>query len=108
MSIENPTTFHDCVERPSGDELRLMFSERGGTSVRSADETNQKSDHVTALIGSEVVDQRRDRSRATLVGKIVTFGGRILRAETAAIAVSALLQTPLGDLQLVMESVPER
>jgi len=99
MSIENPTTFHDCVERPSGDELRLMFSERGGTSFAAADETNQKSDHVTALIGSEggwtneEIDQARDAG-----WKIVTFGGRILRAETAAIAVSALLQHRFGDL----------
>jgi 16S rRNA (uracil1498-N3)-methyltransferase len=99
MDIDNPTALHDFVERPGGDEVRLMFSERGGTSLAAASETNQKSDHVTALIGSEggwtneEIDQARDAG-----WKIVTFGGRILRAETAVIAVSVLLQHRFGDL----------
>ncbi|HEX7721577.1 MAG TPA: 16S rRNA (uracil(1498)-N(3))-methyltransferase [Pyrinomonadaceae bacterium] len=101
MDIENPTAFHDFVEWPTVDELRLMFSELGGTSLAAAvGETNQKSDGVTALVGSEggwtneEIDQARDAG-----WKIVTLGGRILRAETAAIAVSALLQHRLGDLK---------
>src|SRR2546430_4359392 len=50
MDIEDPTVFHDFVERPTGDELRLMFSERAGTSLAAAvGETNQKSDNVTPL-----------------------------------------------------------
>jgi len=98
MDIEDPTAFDDFVGRPTGDELRLMFSERAGTSLAAAGETNQKSDRVTALVGSEggwtneEIDQARDAG-----WKIVTLGGRILRAETAAIAVSALLQHRLGD-----------
>jgi len=54
---------------------------------------------LTALVGSEggwtseEIDQARDAG-----WKIVTLGGRILRAETAAIAVSALLQHRFGDL----------
>lgn len=99
MDIENPAAFDDLVERPSDDELQLMFSERDGVSLAAAGEANKKSDRVTALIGSEggwtneEIDQARD------VGwKIVTFGGRILRAETAVIAVAALLQNRFGDL----------
>ena len=101
MDIENPTAFHDFVERPIGDELRLMFSERGGASLAAAaGETSQKCDGVTALVGSEggwtneEIDQARDTG-----WKIVTLGGRILRAETAAIAVSALLQHRFGDFK---------
>jgi 16S rRNA (uracil1498-N3)-methyltransferase len=100
MNIENPTAFHDFVDRPSGDELRLMFSERGGASLATAvGERSEKSDPVTALIGSEggwtneEIDQARDAG-----WKIVTFGGRILRAETAVIVVAALLQNHFGDL----------
>lgn len=97
MDVENPSAFHDFVERPGGDELRLMFSERGGVSLAAAG--NQKSDPVTALVGSEggwtneEIDQARDAG-----WKIVTLGGCILRAETAAIAVAALLQNRFGDL----------
>jgi 16S rRNA (uracil1498-N3)-methyltransferase len=97
MDVENPSAFHDFVERPGGDELRLMFSERGGESLAAAG--NQKSDPATALVGSEggwtneEIDQARDAG-----WKIVTLGGRILRAETAAIVVSALLQNRFGDL----------
>jgi 16S rRNA (uracil1498-N3)-methyltransferase len=99
MDIENPTAFHDFVERPGGDELRLMFSERGGASLVAAGETDKQRDSITALVGSEggwtdeEIDQARDND-----WKIVTLGGRILRAETAVIAVSALLQHRFGDL----------
>jgi 16S rRNA (uracil1498-N3)-methyltransferase len=101
MDIENPSAFHDFVERPGGDELRLMFSERGGAALETAvGDTDKRRDSVNSLVGSEggwtdeEIDQARDAG-----WKIVTLGGRILRAETAAIAVSALLQHRFGDLQ---------
>jgi len=99
MDLENPTAFHDFVERPGGDELRLMFSERGGTSLAAVGETNQKGDGVTALVGSEGGWTNEEIDQARAAGwKIITLSGRILRAETAAIAVSALLQHRFGDL----------
>ncbi len=55
---------------------------------------------MTALVGSEggwsdeEIEQRRARDF-----HVVTLGGRILRAETAAIAVTALLQHLFGDLE---------
>ncbi|HBB95210.1 MAG TPA: 16S rRNA (uracil(1498)-N(3))-methyltransferase [Blastocatellia bacterium] len=99
MDIENPTAVHDFVERPGGNELRLMFSERGGTSLAAAGETNQRSDSVTALVGSEGGWTNEEIDQVRNAGwKIVTLGGRILRAETAAIAISALLQHRFGDL----------
>ena len=77
-----------------------MFSERGGTSLAAAiGETDEIHETVTALVGSEggwtgeEIDQARDAD-----WEIVTLGGRILRAETAAIVVAALLQHRFGDL----------
>src|SRR5437868_7707802 len=67
MEIENPIAFDDFLKRPKGDELHLMFSERGGTSLAAAvGETNQKSDCVTAMVGSEGgwTDEEIDHSRA--------------------------------------------
>jgi len=73
----------------------LLFSERGGHGLGQMD-----TDAVTAIIGSEGgwSDEELDQARAAGV-QIVTLGGRILRAETAAITAAALLQHRLGDLK---------
>ena len=73
----------------------LFFSERGGHGL-----TQTKTDQITAIIGSEGgwSDEELDEAR-TAGAEIVTLGGRILRAETAAIAVAALLQHRFGDLK---------
>jgi len=101
MEIENPIAFDHFVERQKVDELRLMFSERSGTALAAAaGETDERRGRVTALVASEggwtdeEIDQAREAS-----WKIVTLGGRILRAETAAIVVAALLQHRFGDLK---------
>ena len=57
------------------------------------------SQSVTALVGSEGgwSDEEIEQA-ASQDFRIVTLGGRILRAETAAITVTALLQYLFGDL----------
>ena len=74
-----------------------MFSERGGNSL--ADRMAERSS-VTAIVGAEGgwTDEEIERARAA-GWRIVTLGGRTMRAETAAIAVAALLQHALGDLR---------
>jgi len=80
------------------DSLRLLFSERGGESINSIKETNPST--IAALVGSEGGWSDDEIDGAKLQGwKIVTLGGRILRAETAGIAVMALLQNHYGDLR---------
>jgi 16S rRNA (uracil1498-N3)-methyltransferase len=76
-------------------ESCLLFSERGGEGL-----TQIETDQITAIIGSEGgwSDEELDQARAA-GARIVTLGGRILRAETAAIAVAALLQHRFGDLK---------
>jgi 16S rRNA (uracil1498-N3)-methyltransferase len=72
----------------------LMFSERGGHGL------TQIGNAVTAIVGSEGgwSDEELDQAR-TAGAHIVTLGGRILRAETAAIAAAAILQHRFGDLK---------
>ena len=72
----------------------LLFSERGGHGLTQID-----TDALTAIIGSEGgwSDEELDQARAAGV-QIITLGGRILRAETAAITAAALLQHRFGDL----------
>ena len=82
------------------DALRVMFSEREGRSLRDAIESESLEKRpLIALVGSEGgwTDEEIALTRNT-GWKIVTLGGRTLRAETAAIAVVTLLQHRLGDL----------
>jgi 16S rRNA (uracil1498-N3)-methyltransferase len=54
---------------------------------------------MTTLIGSEGGWSDEEIAGARAAGwNVVTLGGRTLRAETAAIAVTALLQHLFGDL----------
>ena len=73
----------------------FLFSERGGHEL-----TQVETDEVTAIIGSEGgwSDEELEEARAA-GAQIVTLGGRILRAETAAITAAALLQHRFGDLK---------
>jgi len=79
--------------------LGIMFSERGGTAFDSL-KVHDGVSAVTALVGSEGgwSDEEIAAARARNF-QIVTLGGRILRAETAAITVTVLLQHRFGDLR---------
>ena len=74
----------------------LMFSEREGQALN----TDLRMNFVTAVVGSEGgwSDEELDQARAAQI-PIVTLGGRVLRAETAAIAAAVLLQHLYGDLK---------
>jgi len=78
--------------------LGIMFSERGGAAFDSLTEHAGVS-AVTALVGSEggwseeEIEAARGRNF-----QVVTLGGRVLRAETAAITAAVLLQHLFGDL----------
>ena len=76
--------------------LGVMFSERGGVAFESLPATTS----ITALVGSEGgwTDEEIEAARARNF-HIVTLGGRVLRAETAAIAVTVLMQHRFGDLR---------
>jgi len=78
----------------------LMFAERGGESLNSAlDSLSAGSRTLVALVGPEGGWETSEIDAARAHGwRIVTLGGRTLRAETAAIAVATLLQHRRGDL----------
>ena len=81
-------------------EIGLMFSERGGKSLSQTSRSAAKdSKMIAAAIGPEGgwTDDEIDLARAH-GWNVVTLGGRTLRAETAAIAIVALLQHLFGDL----------
>ena len=90
--ISTPVAFESVI----GDDSCLMFSEREGQALNT--DLNLKS--VTAIVGSEGgwSDEELERARQAGV-RVVTLGGRVLRAETAAIATAVLLQHLYGDLK---------
>lgn len=88
--------------RGGNDEtLRLLFSERGGASLDEICKTNAPSvASVFALVGSEGGWTDEELTHAHEAGwRLVTLGGRTLRAETAAIVAATLLQHRFGDLR---------
>src|SRR5678816_104973 len=88
--ISLPVAFETALEG-----VGVMFSERGGEPFESLTGAGA----MTALVGSEGgwADEEIEAARARDF-HIVTLGGRILRAETAAIAVTVLMQHRFGDL----------
>ena len=92
--ISTPFAF-DSVLANAKNDLHVMFSERDGGPLSAL----TPSQSVTALVGSEGGWSDEEIEQARGQGfHIITLGGRILRAETAAISVTALMQYLFGDL----------
>ena len=99
--VGEPQPFSTLVIETRASPARFMFSERDGRSLAQAAETQVTSvESLTALVGSEGgwTDEELDLGRNN-GWEIITLGGRTLRAETAAITVTALLQHLFGDLK---------
>lgn len=82
------------ADRSEGDGL-ILFSERDGKGFSDI----KASKKITAVIGPKGGwDDSELQSARDNDFTIVTFGGRILRAETASIAMSTILQHRFGDV----------
>lgn len=93
MAISEPTNFADFLANNS--ENSILFTERDGTTLPG----KVSGKKITAIIGPE---GGWDDSELSLAKEkevhIVTLGGRIMRAETAAISIPTILQNQFGDL----------
>ena len=96
MTVDQPIDFGKLLGQLETKGTIVLFSERGGADF----ETIVSADKITAFVGPEGGwdDAELDQARRQNI-QIITFGGRILRAETAAIAFAALLQNRFGDLR---------
>ena len=101
--IAAPRPFSAMVEASAEQEgrWRLMFSEREGDTLSATIEKERgRLNAAIALVGPEGGWADDEIGLARDAGwDLVTLGGRTLRAETAAITVTALLQHTLGDLK---------
>jgi 16S rRNA (uracil1498-N3)-methyltransferase len=91
--VEPPVNFESLIRE---ENACLLFSEREGQALN----TNLKTNILIAVIGSEGgwSDEELAQAKAADV-PVVTLGGRVLRAETAAVAAAVLLQHLYGDLK---------
>ena len=101
-AVERPINFDSLLaSAPDESSLRLMFAERAGQGLRETlrESGAAQGSEAYALVGPEGgwEDEEIERAQADR-WSVVTLGGRTLRAETAAIVVTALLQHLLGDL----------
>ena len=96
--IVEPTSFAELIESEVS-SVNVLFSEREGESWNSLNQPVAQNS-LTAMVGSEGGWTDDELEAAKTAGwKVITFGGRTLRAETAAIAVATLLQHKFGDLK---------
>lgn len=92
MTVNEPIEFTELLSHLS--DSFMLFSERDGDGFETISERKK----ITAIFGPKGGwdDHELEAARARGI-KVVTLGGRILRAETAAIAISAILQHRFGD-----------
>jgi 16S rRNA (uracil1498-N3)-methyltransferase len=95
--IAEPTELAKLVT--STGDTKLFFSERSGTSLKQFAAQNPALENIIVFIGPEGGWEDGEIALARENGaNIITLGGRILRAETAGITVTALIQNIWGDL----------
>jgi 16S rRNA (uracil1498-N3)-methyltransferase len=95
--------FATAVGRSSRTGVRLIFwEEEECGSLKQALAAASQASQVHALVGPEGGFSEQEVVQATAVGfQSISLGRRVLRTETAAIAVVSLLQYELGDLGLL-------
>ncbi len=95
MEIAEPVDVTEFLQ-DSQAETTIFFSERDGSHFSHSGEIKS----LAAIIGPKGGWDDAELEAAKKEGAaIVTFAGRILRAETAAIAITAVLQHRFGDLK---------
>jgi 16S rRNA (uracil1498-N3)-methyltransferase len=97
MAIDPPRKFWTLIGELADDRSTegVIFAERGGGDFGSI----TSGIKMTALVGPEGGWEDEELGTARDAGlSLVTLGGRILRAETAAIAVAAIMQHRFGDI----------
>jgi len=95
MKIGTLAEFENFIESSEND-TKILFAERGGGRFSEI----KAGKNITAMTGAEGGWEDSEIEAAWTKGfQIITFGGRILRAETAAIAVASILQNHYGDLK---------
>ena len=94
MKVDNVSTFEDQIRDNTTGDL-MFFSERNGGELPHKEKPNA----IAAFLGPEGGWDDSEIGLAREAGaNVITLHGRIMKADTAAIAISAILQHKFGDL----------
>jgi 16S rRNA (uracil1498-N3)-methyltransferase len=99
MLVDPPMNLDEFFRSITDVQLKLTYTARDGDPHADLAKMDLKDARIVAMIGPEggwTDDELKQASAHAC--KIVTIGGRIMRAETAAIAVATLLEHRFGDL----------
>ena len=102
--ISPPQRFHETVSRFKCEEaLKVIFwEEESSTGLKGLLKTSSPAREFVGIVGPEGGLTGKEVEAARDAGFIsVSFGSRILRAETAAIAIASIVQYEWGDLEPV-------
>lgn len=96
MSVGELVDFRDLISETNDSDLtRIHFSERDGEKFESL----KGSGKILAFIGPEGGWDDAEMDAAAEAGiRSITFGGRVMKADTAAISIAAILQHRFGDV----------
>ncbi|HEX6279609.1 MAG TPA: 16S rRNA (uracil(1498)-N(3))-methyltransferase [Pyrinomonadaceae bacterium] len=96
MQIDDVVDFRELIDRTNGEDLtRIHFSERDGASFDAVEGANK----ILAFIGPEGGWDDAELEKAEAAGIVsITFGGRVMKADTAAISIASILQHRFGDM----------
>ena len=96
MQVEDVVDFREFIDRTNGDDItRIHFSERDGKSF----DVVEGAKKILAFIGPEGGWDDAEIEKANAVGIVsITFGGRVMKADTAAISIASILQHRFGDM----------
>lgn len=96
MQIEDVIDFRKLIDRTANfNGARIHFSEREGKSF----DVVEGAKKILAFIGPEGGWDDAEIEKATAAGILsITFGGRVMKADTAAISITSILQHRFGDM----------
>lgn len=100
MLVDPPMNLDEFFRSITDVQMKLTYTARDGDPHADLARMDLKAARIAAMVGPEGGWTDGELKQASANGgKLVTLGGRILRAETAAIAVATLLQHRFGDLK---------
>ena len=96
MEVADVADYSNLLDATDDPDLtRIHFSERDGQNFEAV----SGSTRILAFIGPEGGWDDTELEKAKAAGIVsITFGGRVLKADTAAISIASILQHRFGDM----------
>lgn len=97
--IESFQDYREMLQKASPDALRLILWEKEGAKLKEILKRSKERKRIFFVVGPEGGFSEGEIDEAKGAGFTpVTFGGRILRAETASLCLLSILQYEQGDI----------